>query len=113
MIRYASLVGYRENVLSGLPGILAKKVMTCLFESPVPMTRRMIEIQTGIRISSICPTITRLLDGGLIRVAYQAEDPHSNRLADFLEPVMPQPAQRSFAAFEAARREEEGHDRGL
>jgi len=99
MIRYASLVGYRENVLSGLNGEVEKKILACLFESDVPMTRRMIEVQTGIRISSICPTIARLLSSGMVKVAYQGDDPHSGRLADFLEPVMPQPAQRSFDGF--------------
>lgn len=99
MIRYASLVGYQQNVLSGLSGVLAQKVIACLFESEVPMTRRMIEVQTGIRISSICPSVARLLSDGLIRVAYQERDPHSGRLADYLEPVMPQPAQRGFEGF--------------
>jgi hypothetical protein len=99
VIRYASLVGYRENVLSGLNGDLNRKVLACLFEAEVPMTRRMIELQTGIRISSICPTVDRLLKSGLIKVAYQGEDPHSGRIADFVEPVMPQPFQRSFEGF--------------
>lgn len=99
MVRYATLVGYRENVLSGINSQNQQAVLTALFEADVPLTRRMIEIQTGLRISSVCPAVLKLLEAGLIQVAYQALDPHSDRPADYLEPVWPQPPQQTFDGF--------------
>ena len=98
-MRYASLVGYEQAVISGLTSELQRQVMRCLFEADVPMTRRMIEVRTGIRISTITPAVWTLIQSGLIHVAYEGKDPHSGYLADFLEPAWPQPQQRSFDGF--------------
>ena len=99
MPKLTSLVGYEQAVLSGLTGLIRRRVMSCLFEAAVPMTRRMIEVSTGIRISTVTPAVLSLMAAGLVKKAYDAKDPHSDCLAEFLEPVWPQPVQRAFDEF--------------
>jgi hypothetical protein len=93
-MRYASLVGYEKSVLEGIKGEVKREIMRCLFEADMPMTRRMIEVRTGIRISTVTPAIKCLLDSAIIVVSHEGLDPHSGFPADFLLPAWPQPADR-------------------
>jgi hypothetical protein len=94
-MRYASLVGYEKSVLEGIRSGVQKEVMRCLFEFDDEMTRRMIEVRTGIRISTVTGAVKCLLDSGLIEVCTQdGIDPISGFKADFVRPVWPQPATR-------------------
>jgi len=92
-VRYASHRSYEESVLSGLTSDVRRKVMTCLYQRAVPMTRHMIEVATGIRISTVTSAVFGMLLDGQLEVRYQDKDPISGRLADFVAPVSPEPTQ--------------------
>ena len=96
---YPSLVGHREHVLSGKATSQNNRILTCLFESAVPLCRRQIMKLTGIEINAVCGRVNTLIKSELVRVAYEAVDPATNRLAEFLEPMWPQPIQKSFEEF--------------
>lgn len=95
---YSSLVNHREHILSGRAGTQRDRILACLFESAVPLTRLQISHLTGIRLSSVCGRVKPLLDPErpLLRIAHEAPDPTTGRLAEFIEPVWPMPVQREF-----------------
>ena len=99
MVTYTSLVGYEQAVLSGLKGVLSRKIMRCFFEANQPLTRRQVEIQTGIRISSVTSVVNTLMQSDLLQKSHEAIDESSGYLAEFLEPVWPQPFQKTFEEF--------------
>src|SRR3990167_6726271 len=96
---YPSLVGYREHVLSGKATSKNNRILTCLFESAVPLCRRQIMKLTGIEINAVCGRVNTLIKSELLRVAYEAVDPATCRLAQFIEPTCPQLKQKSFEEF--------------
>lgn len=97
-VTYTSLVGYREHLLSGKVASQQDRILACLFESAVPLTRLQISRLTGIRLSSVCGRVKPLLDPErpLLRINHEAADPSTGRLAQFLEPIWPMPVQREF-----------------
>ena len=97
-ITYTSLVGYREHVLSGKATSQRNQILICLFESAVPLTRFQISQITRIRLSSVCGRVNVLLKSDLIHVAYEATDPNTGKLAEYLEPVWPQLKQKKLFA---------------
>ena len=93
---YTSLVGYREHVLSGKADSQRNCILACLFESAVPLTRLQIAKVSGIRLTSVCGRVNTLVKSKLVQVAHEAKDPGTGKLAEFLEPVWPQPMQREL-----------------
>jgi hypothetical protein len=93
---YTSLVGYREHILSGKATSQRNRILACLFESAVPLCRRQIAKLTNIEINAVCGRVNTLIKSELVRVVYEAVDPATNRLAEFIEPTWPQPIQREF-----------------
>lgn len=96
---YTSLVGYRTHVLDGKATSQRNRILTCLFESAVPLTRLQISKITRIRLTSVCGRVTSMIDRenperSLIHIAYEAEDPDTGKLAEFLGPAWPQPMQK-------------------
>ena len=108
---YTSLVGHREHVLSGKATSQNNRILTCLFESAVPLCRRQIAKLTNIEINAVCGRVNAMLPDeeqdkpGLIHKVYEAIDPITGKLVEFLEPTWPQPIQKSFENFLA---QEEG-----
>jgi hypothetical protein len=96
---YSSLVGYREHVLSGKATSQNNRILTCLFESAVPLCRRQIMKLTGIEINAVCGRVNTLIKSELARVAFEAVDPATGHLAQFIEPTWPQLKQKSFEEF--------------
>src|SRR3970040_1696574 len=96
---YTSLVGYREHVLSGKATAQRNQILSCLFESAVPLCRRQIAKLTNIEINAVCGRVNTLIKSELVRVTYEAVDPMTNRLAEFIEPTWPQLKQKSFEHF--------------
>jgi len=96
---YTSLVGYTQHVLSGKATSQNNRILTCLFESAVPLCRRQIMKLTGIEINAVCGRVNTLIKSELLRVAYEAVDPATGRLAQFIEPTWPQLKQKSFEEF--------------
>jgi hypothetical protein len=96
---YTSLVGYREHVISGKATSQRNRILGCLFESDTPLDRRQLSVLTRIPINAVCGRVNTLIKSGLVRVAYEAADPATGRLAQFLEPTWPQPMQKSFEEF--------------
>ncbi len=93
---YTSLVGYRTHVLSGKATSQRNQILICLFESAVPLTRFQISQITRIRLSSVCGRINTLMKSDLVHIAYEAEDPNTGNLAEYLEPVWPQLQQKEL-----------------
>jgi len=96
---YPSLVGYREHVLSGKATSQNNRILTCLFESAVPLCRRQIMKLTHIEINAVCGRVNALIKSELVRVAYEAVDPATGRIAQFIEPTWPQLKQKTFEEF--------------
>ena len=96
---YTSLVGHREHILSGKATSQRNRILACLFESAVPLCRRQIMKLTGIEINAVCGRVNTLIKSELVRVAYEAVDPATDHLAQFLEPTWPQLKQKSFEEF--------------
>ena len=93
---YTQLVGYTETVLSGKATSQRNRILICLFESAVPLTRLQISKITLIRLSSVCGRVNVLLKSDLIHIAYEAKDPNTAKLAEYLEPVWPQLKQKEL-----------------
>ena len=93
---YTQLVGYRKHVLSGKATSQRNRILICLFESAVPLTRFQISKITHIRLSSVCGRVNVLLKSDLIHIAYEAKDPNTAKLAEYLEPVWPQLKQKEL-----------------
>ena len=96
---YTSLVGYREHVISGKATSQSNRILGCLFESDTPLDRRQLSVLTRIPINAVCGRVNTLIKSELVRVAYEAVDPATGRLAEFLEPVWPQLKQKTFEEF--------------
>lgn len=92
-IRYASRRSYEEAVLSGLTSRVQYTILKALYVQARPMTRRQIEVATGLRISTVTPAVYALLDAKMIEVHHQDKDPLSGHLADFLVPAYGEPTQ--------------------
>lgn len=95
-VREHSRTAYMSAVVEGITGRVRKRIMEVMLNSPVPMTRRMIEKQSGIRISTVTPAVLSLLEAGYIIKAFDGVDPSSGYRAEFLHPVWPTPTQREF-----------------
>lgn len=84
---------YESAVLEGLTSRVQYKVMSCMYSRGKPMTRRMIEEATGLRISTVTPAVFALMSDGKLEVVHEADDPISGHLAEFLAPTSPEPRQ--------------------
>lgn len=110
-VKPQSVQAYRQLVKSGRARTIGAYVFHVLDDQQVPMNRRQIaEITEGprytfrLRINTIPSATARLLEQGLIRVAYTGEDIVTGaKDVEYLE-IMPEtlrPVQRSFADFGA------------
>jgi chromosome segregation and condensation protein ScpB len=105
-----SLTSYREAVLNGKLSGQRARIMACLFDSAVPLSRQQITQVTGIPINAVCGRVNELLGRvkdipeekqiKLIRVAYEEKHPISGGTREYLEPIWPQhllrPKQTAF-----------------
>jgi hypothetical protein len=96
---YTSLVGHREHILSGKATSQRNRILACLFESAVPLCRRQIAKLAHIEINAVCGRVNALIKSELVHVAYEAVDPATGHIAQFIEPTWPQPIQKSFEEF--------------
>ena len=94
-----SLTSYREAVLSGATGSQRGKILACLFDSAVPLSRQQITQVTGIPLNAVCGRVNQLLGREkvpekqrepLIKVAYEEKHPVSGGVREYLEPIWPQ-----------------------
>jgi predicted ArsR family transcriptional regulator len=92
-----SLHAHQEQIVSGRAQSQRERILECLKNSAVPLTRRQISEVTRIPINAVCGRVNTLVASELVRVAYEDEDQGTGTSAQFLEPVRPQPIQRSFA----------------
>ena len=96
---YTSLVGYREHVISGKATSQRNRILGCLFESDTPLDRRQLSVLTRIPINAVCGRVNTLIKSELVHVAYEAVDPATGHIAQFIEPTWPQLKQKSFEEF--------------
>jgi len=104
-----SLTSYREAVLRGATSSQRAKILACLFDSAVPLSRQQIVQLTGIPLNAVCGRVNDLLgrskvpekqQRALIKVAYEEKHPVSGGTREYLEPIWPQhllrPKQTAF-----------------
>ena len=96
-VSLTSTHAHREQIVSGRAQSQRERILECLKNSAVPLTRRQISELTRIPINAVCGRVNTLVASELVRVAYEDEDQGTGTSAQFLEPVRPQPVQRSFA----------------
>jgi len=96
-VSLTSLHAHRDQIVSGRAQTQRERILECLKNSAVPLTRRQISELTHIPINAVCGRVSTLLVSDLVCIAYEDEDQGSGTRAQFLEPVRPQPMQRSFA----------------
>ncbi len=96
MPTYTSLTSYRQHVMSGRSSSQQAQILACLIEQEVPLSRRQIKVLTGLEINAVTGRVNTLLKSGLIQVAFEAEDPETERVVEYLEPVWPVPVQRKM-----------------
>jgi chromosome segregation and condensation protein ScpB len=109
MPSYTSLTGYRESVISGSASSQRNRILACLFDSAVPLSRQQIAKLTGIPLNAVCGRVNELLglvksipedqQEKLIKVAYERKHPATTASREYLEPTWPQPKQKSFEEF--------------
>jgi chromosome segregation and condensation protein ScpB len=106
MPSYTSLTGYRESVISGSASSQRNRILACLFDSAVPLSRQQIAKLTGIPLNAVCGRANDLLGRGkaanrqaVVKVAYERKHPATNASREYLEPTWPQPKQKSFEEF--------------
>jgi hypothetical protein len=87
---------HRKQIISGRAASQRERILECLRNSAVPLTRRQIAELTRIPINAVCGRVNVLVASGLARVAYEDEDQVTGTRAQFLEAVWPKPAQRRF-----------------
>jgi len=92
-----SLTSYREAVLSGATGGQRGKILACLFDSAVALSRQQIAELTRIPLNAVCGRVNDLLGRGkaknrvaLIKVAYEEKHAVSGGTREYLEPIWPQ-----------------------
>ena len=93
---YTSRRAYREHVVSGRATSQRAQIIECVRAHGVPVTRRQIAELTRIPINAVTPAVLSLLRAGFLRVAFEDVDQGSQAKAQFVEAVMPAPAQRDF-----------------
>lgn len=96
-VSLTSAHAHREQILSGRSATQRGRILDCLRNSAVPLTRRQISELTRIPINAVCGRVNTLVASGLVRVVYEDEDQGTATRAQFLEPVWPMPVQRKFA----------------
>jgi predicted ArsR family transcriptional regulator len=96
-VSLTSLHAHQEQVVSGRAQSQRERILECLKNSAVPLTRRQISELTRIPINAVCGRVNTLVASGIVRVAYEDEDQGTGTRAQFLEAVTPAPMQRSFA----------------
>lgn len=104
-----SVAAYRELVESGRARTIAAYVFVVLDREQVPMNRRQIVAITEgprypfrLRINTIPAATARLLEDGIIRIAYKGEDEVTGaKDVEYLEVVthVERPKQRTFDDF--------------
>lgn len=92
---YTSLTSHRHHVLSGKATSQRNRILTCLFESGVPLSRRQIQEITRIEMGSVTGRANTLLKSDLIRVAYEAKNSRGQPI-EYLEPIWPQLKQKEL-----------------
>jgi hypothetical protein len=95
-----SLTSYREAVLRGATSSQRAKILACLFDSAVPLSRQQIAELTRIPLNAVCGRVNVLLglvkdipedqQEKLIKVAYEEKHPVSGGTREYLEPIWPQ-----------------------
>lgn len=95
-VSLTSLHAHTEQIVSGRAQSQRERILDCLKNSTVPLTRRQLSELTRIPINAVCGRVSTLLASDLVRIAYEDEDQGTGTSAQFLEPVRPQPVQRSF-----------------
>ena len=95
-VSLTSLHAHRDQIVSGRAQSQRERILDCLKNSAVPLTRRQISELTRIPINAVCGRVNTLVASNLVRIAYEDEDSGTGSRAQFLEPVRPQPVQRRF-----------------
>jgi len=95
-VSLTSTHAHREQIVSGRAQSQRERILECLKNSAVPLTRRQISELTRIPINAVCGRVDTLLVSELVCIAYEDEDQGTGTSAQFLEPVRPQPVQRRF-----------------
>ena len=93
---FTSRHAYAEQVVSGRATTQRERILECLKASAVPLTRRQLSELTRIPLNAVCGRVNVLVTDGLARVAFEDEDQVTHTRAQFLEAVVPGPAQRRF-----------------
>ena len=83
MVKETSLMAYQEHKASGKA--LSQRLQIFEFiKANQPVTRKQIEISLGIGINAVCGRVNKLLEMGMIEVAFKDKDPVTDRLVEFL-----------------------------
>ena len=87
---YTSLSSYGQHVLNGKATSQRNRILDCLFESGVPLSRRQIKELTGLEINAVCGRVNALLKSDLIHVVCESIDPGTDRMVELLWPQLKQ-----------------------
>ncbi len=83
MVKETSLMAYQEHKASGKA--LSQRLQIFEFiKANQPCTRKQIELGLGIGINAVCGRVNKLLEMGMIEVAFKDKDPVTDRLVEFL-----------------------------
>ena len=80
-IAATSRSSYYTHVIDGHAETQRERILECLMDSRVPMTRLQISKYTGIRLTSICGRVKALMDNGQIHVDFEGIDPNTGKMA--------------------------------
>ena len=83
MVKETSLMAYQEHKASGKA--LSQRLQIFEFiKANQSVTRKQIELGLGIGINAVCGRVNKLLEMGMIEVAFKDKDPVTDRLVEFL-----------------------------
>lgn len=83
MVKDTSLLAYQEHKASGRA--LSQRLQIFEFiKANQPVTRKQIELGLGIGINAVCGRVNKLLEMGLIEVAFKNYCPITGKYVEFL-----------------------------
>ena len=83
MVKETSFIAYQEHKASGKA--LSQRLQIFEFiKANQPVTRKQIEISLGIGINAVCGRVNKLLEMGMIEVAFKDHCPITGKYVEFL-----------------------------
>jgi hypothetical protein len=90
MVQQSSITAYNESVKDGTIPTQNRTILDVLFNSPTPMSNRMIAKVTGYETSAVAGRVNGLLKSGLVIETHYGKCPHTGRRVRFVHVKWPQ-----------------------